>query len=107
MSMRKIKKGDQVVVLTGKDKGKQGAVVNMVGEDRVLVENINMVKRHTKGNPTQGQAGGILDKEMPLHISNVAIFNPATGKGDRVGIKTLEDGKKVRFFKSNGEVVDI
>jgi large subunit ribosomal protein L24 len=107
MAIRKIKKGDQVVVLTGKDKGKQGAVVRVLGEDRVVVENVNMVKRHTKGNPMRGEAGGILDKEMPLHISNVAIFNPATGKGDRVGIKMLEDGKKVRFFKSNGEVVDI
>lgn len=107
MAMRKIKKGDQVVVLAGKDKGKQGAVIRVVDDERVVVENINMVKRHTKGNPMAGQAGGILDKEMPLHISNVAIFNPATGKADRVGIKTLEDGKKVRFFKSNSEVVDI
>ena len=107
MAMRKIKKGDQVVVLAGKDKGKQGTVVRVVSDERVVVENVNMVKRHTKGNPMGGQAGGILDKEMPLHISNVAIFNPASGKGDRVGIKTLEDGKKVRFFKYNGEVVDI
>jgi large subunit ribosomal protein L24 len=107
MAMRKIKTGDQVVVTAGKDKGKQGTVVRVIGDERVVVENINMVKRHTKGNPSRGEAGGILDKEMPLHISNVAIFNPVTGKGDRVGIKTLEDGKKVRFFKSNGEVVDI
>ena len=107
MAMRKIKKGDQVVVLTGKDQGKKGTVVRVVDNDRVVVENINMVKRHTKANPNKGVAGGILDKEMPLHISNVALFNPATEKGDRVGFKVLEDGRKVRFFKSNGEVVDI
>ncbi len=107
MAMRKIKKGDNVVVLTGKDQGKQGTVVRVVDNDRVVVENINMVKRHTKGDPNKGVAGGILDKEMPLHISNVALFNPATEKSDRVGFKVLEDGRKVRFFKSNGEVVDI
>jgi len=107
MAMRKIKKGDQVVVLTGKDQGKTGAVVRVTSNDRVVVENINMVKRHTKANPNKGVAGGILDKEMPLHISNVALFNPTTEKADRVGFKTLEDGRKVRFFKSNGEVVDI
>jgi len=107
MAMRKIKKGDQVVVLTGKDQGKKGTVVRVVDNDRVVVENINMVKRHTKANPNKGVAGGILDKEMPLHISNVALFNPATEKGDRIGFKVLEDGRKVRFFKSNGEVVDI
>jgi len=107
MAMRKIKKGDQVVVLTGKDQGKKGTVARVVNDDRVVVENINMVKRHTKANPNKGVAGGILDKEMPLHISNVALFNPATEKGDRVGFKILEDGRKVRFFKSNGEVVDI
>ena len=107
MAMRKIKKGDQVVVLTGKDQGKKGTVARVVNDDRVVVENINMVKRHTKANPNKGVAGGILDKEMPLHISNVALFNPATEKGDRVGFKILEDGRKVRFFKSNNEVVDI
>lgn len=107
MAMRKIKQGDQVIVLTGKDKGKQGTVLRVIDDDRVIVENINMVKKHTKANPMRGEAGGILDKEMPLDISNVAIFNPITGKGDRVGFKTLEDGRKVRFFKSNGEVVDI
>jgi large subunit ribosomal protein L24 len=106
MAMRKIKKGDQVVVLTGKDKGKQGTVLRVSGE-KVVVENINMVKKHTKANPQKGEPGGILDKEMPLDASNVAIYNPATGKGDRVGIKTLDDGRKVRYFKSNGEVVDI
>ena len=105
--MRKIRKGDQVVVLAGKDKGKQGTVLNVIGDEKVVVENVNMVKKHTKANPMQGQPGGILDKEMPLHISNVAIFNPNTGKADRVGMKILEDGRKVRYFKSNGEVVDI
>jgi large subunit ribosomal protein L24 len=107
MAMRKIKKGDRVIVLSGKDKGKQGTVLRVIDDAKVVVENINMVKKHTKANPAQGQAGGILDKEMPLDISNVAIFNPITGKGDRVGFKTLEDGRKVRIFKSNGEVVDI
>lgn len=107
MAMRKIKKGDQVVVLAGKDKGKQGVVLQVIGDEKVIVENINMVKKHTKANPMKGEAGGILDKEMPLDISNVAVFNPVTGKGDRVGFKTLDDGRKVRVFKSNGEVVDI
>ena len=105
--MRKIKKDDEVIVLTGKDKGKRGAVLKVVDADSVLVENINMVKRHTKANPQRGESGGILDKEMPLNVSNVALFNPQTGKGDRVGFKILEDGRKVRIFKSTGEVVDI
>ncbi len=106
--MRKIKKGDDVIVLTGKDKGKQGTVSRVIPEEaRVIVGGINMVKRHTKGNPNTGVAGGIIDKEMPLHISNIAIFNPITKKADRVGSKILEDGKKVRYFKSNDEVVDI
>ena len=105
--MRKIKKGDEVIVLTGKDKGKRGSVLNVLDADSVLVENINMVKRHTKANPQRGESGGILDKEMPLDVSNVALFNPQTGKGDRVGFKILEDGRKVRIFKSTGEVVDI
>ena len=107
MAMSKIKKGDLVVVMAGKDQGKKGTVVRVLENDRLVVENINMVKRHTKPNPNKGEAGGILDKEMPLHISNVALFNPTTEKGDRVGFKILEDGRKVRFFKSNGEVVDI
>ncbi len=106
MAMRKIRKGDQVVVLAGKDQGKRGTVVRVTNDDRIVVENVNMVKRHTKANPNKGVTGGILDKEMPLHISNVALFNPVTEKGDRVGFKFLEDGRKVRFFKSNGEVVD-
>ncbi|MBL1433922.1 MAG: 50S ribosomal protein L24 [Gammaproteobacteria bacterium] len=106
--MRKIKKGDDVIVLTGKDKGKQGTVNRVIpDEDRVVIGGINMVKRHTKSNPNAGVAGGIIDKEMPMHVSNIAIFNPITKKGDRVGIKTLEDGKKVRYFKSNDEVVDV
>ncbi len=107
MAMSKIKKGDLVVVLAGKDKGKQGTVLSVIGGQKVVVENINMVKKHTKANPNKGEPGGILDKEMPLQISNVALFNPTTGQADRVGVKILEDGKKVRYFKSNGEVVDI
>ena len=108
MAIRKIKKGDRVVSLAGKDKGKQGSVLSVQdGGEKVVVENINIVKKHAKANPMKGEPGGILDKEMPMHISNVAIFNPVTGKADRVGIKTLEDGRKVRYFKSNGEVVDI
>lgn len=104
--MRKIKKGDEVIVITGKDKGKRGSVLS-VAEDRVLVENCNLAKKHVKPNPNVGETGGIVEKEMPLHISNVALFNTATGKGDRVGIKILKDGQKVRYFKSNDEVVDI
>jgi large subunit ribosomal protein L24 len=105
--MSKIKKGDQVVVITGKDKGKRGTVLRVNPEvERVLVEGINRVKKHTKPNPMKGTTGGILEKEMPIHVSNVAIFNPATGKADRVGFKTLDDKRKVRVFRSNGEVVD-
>jgi large subunit ribosomal protein L24 len=106
--MRKLRKGDEVVVLAGKDKGKRGVVLKVIQDlDKVVVENINMVKRHTKGNPAQGTPGGIVEKEMPLHISNVSIWNPVSDKADRVGIKMLEDGQKVRFFKSNDEVVDV
>jgi len=104
--MRKIRKGDDVIVIAGKDKGKRGNVTRVVSSDRILVEGINMVKRHTKGNPNQGVPGGIIDKEAPLQVSNVMIFNPATGKGDRVGFKVLEDGKKTRIFKSSGDSVD-
>ncbi len=103
--MRKLKKGDEVIVITGKDKGRRGTILRVLDE-KVLVEGINMVKKHQKANPNAGVEGGIIDKEMPIHISNVMLFNPATNKGDRVGIKTLEDGRKVRYFKSNGEVVD-
>lgn len=106
--MQKIRKGDEVVVLTGKDKGKTGTVLRVNHpEDRVIVENVNMAKRHTKGNPMQGVAGGIIEKEMPIDISNVAIFNPVTKKADRIGFRTLEDGRKVRYFKSTNEVVDV
>jgi large subunit ribosomal protein L24 len=104
---RKIRKGDDVIVLTGKDKGKRGNVLNVLDDDRVLVENINLAKKHMKPNPNKGEAGGIIEKEMPIQVSNVALFNPATGKADRVGFKTLDDGRKVRVFKSNGEVVDV
>jgi large subunit ribosomal protein L24 len=104
--MNRIRKGDQIIVVNGKDKGRQGTVLN-VGEDRVLVETINMVKKHAKPNPTQGVEGGIVEQEMPLHVSNVMLFNPITKKGDRIGFKVLEDGRKVRYFKSNGEVVDV
>ncbi len=105
--MNKIKKGDEVIVITGKDKGRRGTVVNIQDNGKVLVENINMVKKAQKPNPNLGITGGIIDKEMPIELSNVMLFNPATGKGDKVGIKTLEDSTKVRYFKSNGEVVDI
>lgn len=102
----KIRKGDDVIVLAGKDKGKRGTVLRVL-EDRVVVENINLAKKHVKPNPNAGEQGGIIDKEMPMNVSNVALYNPATDKGDRVGFKTLDDGRKVRVFKSNGEVVDV
>jgi large subunit ribosomal protein L24 len=105
--MRKIRKGDQVIVRAGKEKGKQGTVLRVLPNDRVLVENINIVKRHTRPNPNKGVTGGIVDKEAPIHISNVALYNPGVGKGERVGIKFLEDGRKVRYFKGSGEVADI
>ena len=104
--MNNIRKGDGVIVITGKDKGKRGTVLRRVDDDTLLVEGVNKVKKHTKPNPMKGQAGGILEKEMPIHVSNVALFNPVTQKGDRVGVKKLEDGRKVRVFKSNGEMVD-
>ncbi|ACL73393.1 50S ribosomal protein L24 [Thioalkalivibrio sulfidiphilus] len=104
--MQRIKQGDDVIVTAGKDKGRRGTVVKVLTDDRVVVQNINMVKKHQKPNPTAGQPGGIIDKEMPIHVSNVMLFNPAKGKGDRVGFKTLEDGRKVRYFKSDNEVVD-
>jgi large subunit ribosomal protein L24 len=103
--MNKIRKGDEVIVTTGRDKGKSGTVLRIL-EDAVVVEGVNRVKRAVKPNPMKGTTGGFMDKDMPIDISNIALFNPGTGKGDRVGIKTLEDGRKVRFFKSNGEVVD-
>jgi large subunit ribosomal protein L24 len=104
--MRKIRKGDEVVVITGKDKGKRGTVLRVLSDDYLVVEGANRVKKHQKPNPMKGTTGGIVDKEMPLHVSNVAIFNPGTQKADRVGIKLMDDGRKVRVFKSNGEMLD-
>ncbi|MFT4194168.1 50S ribosomal protein L24 [Ottowia sp.] len=103
--MNKIRKGDEVIVLAGRDKGKRGTVSLRVDEDRVLVEGINLVKKHAKPNPMKGITGGIVEKAMPIHQSNVAIYNKATGKADRVGIKTLQDGSRVRVFKSSGEEI--
>ncbi|MBA3589117.1 50S ribosomal protein L24 [Methylibium sp.] len=103
--MNKIRKGDQVIVLTGRDKGKRGSVASRVDADHLLVDGINMVKKHVKPNPLKGSTGGIVDKTMPIHQSNVAIYNPVSGKADRVGIKLLDDGKKVRVFKSSGEQI--
>lgn len=105
--MRRIKTDDEVIVTCGKDKGRKGRVMGIRGDDRVLVEGINMVKKHQKPNPMRGEQGGIIQKEMPIHVSNVMHWNPETNKGDRVGFKTLEDGRKVRYFKSNGEVLDV
>lgn len=104
--MRKIRKGDDVIVITGKDKGKRGAVLNVGEYDLLLVEGINKVKKHTKPNPMKGTPGGIVEKEMPIHISNIGLYNASTKKADRVGVKTLEDGRKVRVFKSSGEMID-
>jgi large subunit ribosomal protein L24 len=104
--MQRIKKGDEVIVTAGRDKGRRGSVMAILG-DRVMVENVNVVKKHTKPNPMAGVEGGIIEKEMSIHISNIMPFNPATNKGDRVGIKVLEDGKKIRVFKSNNEAVDV
>ena len=105
--MNKIRKGDQVVVLSGRDKGRKGAVLQVLGDGRVLIESINRVKKHQKPNPQANKQGGIIEKEMPLPASKVAIWNPSAKKGDRVGIKVLADGKRVRFFKSNGEMLDV
>lgn len=104
--MARIHKGDQVMVLAGKDKGKRGTVLRVADTGHLVVEGINRVKKHQKPNPYLGQTGGIVEKEMPIHVSNVGLFNPATQKADRVGYKVLEDGRKVRVFKSNGEMVD-
>ena len=105
--MNKIKKGDGVIVTTGKDKGKRGTVLRVLPTSKVVVEGINRVKKHQKPNPMKGQTGGIVEKEMPLQASNLAIFNSASSKADRVGFRVLEDGRKVRFFKSSGEVIDV
>jgi large subunit ribosomal protein L24 len=104
--MQRIKKGDEVVVLAGRDKGKRGTVLRRVDAQYVLVEGVNRVKKHQRPNPMKNVTGGIVDKDMPIHISNVALFNPATKKADRVGVKSLQDGRKVRVFKANGEQVD-
>ena len=104
--MEKIRKGDDVIVITGKDKGKRGTVLRRVDENLVIVEGVNRAKKHVKPNPVKGVAGGIVDKDMPIQVSNVALFNAATKKADRVGFKVLEDGRKVRVFKSNGELVN-
>lgn len=104
--MKRIRKGDMVVVTTGREKGRTGTVIRVLEDDRVIVENVNMVKKHQKPNPNRGVPGGIIQKEAPIHVSNVALWNQATKKADRVGFRRLEDGRKVRFFKSNDEVVD-
>ncbi len=104
--MKKIKQGDEVVIVAGKDKGRRGTVLRVYPDERVIVEGVNIAKKHQRPNPNAGVPGGIIDKEMPIDASNVMIFNPATDRGDRVGIRTLEDGRKVRFFKSNDEVLD-
>jgi large subunit ribosomal protein L24 len=105
--MSKIRKGDDVVVLSGRDKGKRGTVLQIIENSRILVDNVNVIKKHVKPNPNRGETGGIIEKEAPIQISNVALFNPNTNKADRVGYKVLEDGRKVRVFKSDGEVADI
>ncbi|QGU32790.1 50S ribosomal protein L24 [Thermochromatium tepidum] len=105
--MRKIKKGDDVMVIAGKDKGKRGTVLKVLDEHYIVVENINIARKHQKGNPQAGVPGGIIDKAMPIHVSNVGLYNPIKGRADRVGFKILADGRKVRVFKSNGEVVDV
>jgi large subunit ribosomal protein L24 len=102
--MNRIRKGDQVVVIAGKDKGKKGDVIRVAG-DKIVVSNINVIKRHTKPNPQAGQPGGVIEREAPIHISNVMLFNPASGKGERVAFKVLEDGRKLRVFRSSGEAI--
>ena len=104
--MKKIRKGDQVTVLSGRDKGRRGAILQVLADGRVVVEGVNMAKKHTKPNPQAGKPGGIVEKEAPLASSKVAVWNPGAKKGDRIGVKTLTDGKRVRFFKSNGEMLD-
>ena len=104
--MKRIRKGDDVIVRAGKDRGSRGTVLRVLANDRVVVEGVNVAKRHTKGNPHKGTAGGIIQKEMPIHLSNVAVYDAATGKGDRVGFRYLEDGRKVRYFKASQEVID-
>ncbi len=105
--MNKIRKGDEVVVLAGRDKGKRGTVLSIIPDGRALVNDINVVKKHVKPNPNKGETGGIIEKEAPIQLSNLGVFNPSTKKADRIGVRTLEDGVKVRYFKSDGEVVDV
>ena len=105
--MKRIRKGDEVIVTAGRSKGQRGHVLRVLENDRLLVENVNMVKKHQKPNPSLQQAGGIVDKEGPIHVSNVRLYNPATGQADSVSFKTLDDGRKVRIYKSNGENVDV
>ena len=105
--MQRIKKGDEVTVVTGRDKGKRGTVLRRVDAEHVVVEGVNRVKKHQRPNPMKGLAGGIVDKDLPIHVSNIALYNPATQKADRAGVKTLENGRKVRVFKGNGEQVDV
>lgn len=105
--MSKLRKGDDVLVLSGRDKGKRGTVLQIIENSRILVDNVNVIKKHVKPNPNRGETGGIIEREAPIQISNVALFNPNTNKADRVGYKVLEDGRKVRVFKSDGEVADI
>ena len=105
--MSKLRKGDDVVVLAGRDKGKRGTVLQIIENNRILVDNVNVIKKHVKPNPNRGETGGIIEKDAPIQISNVALFNPNTNKADRVGYKVLEDGRKVRVFKSDGEVADL
>ncbi len=104
--MKKIRQGDDVIVIAGKDKGRRGTVLRVYPNERLVVENVNVAKKHQRPNPNAGVPGGIVEKEMPIDASNVMVYNPATKRGDRVGIRRLEDGRKVRFFKSNGEVLD-
>ena len=105
--MNKLKKGDTVIIKAGKDKGKKGEIMKVIDEENLVVSNINLAKKHIKGNPNKGVDGGIIEREMPIHISNIMIFNPLTKKGDRVGFKKLHTGKRVRVFRSNNEVIDI
>jgi large subunit ribosomal protein L24 len=104
--MKRIKKGDEIIVISGRDKGKRGTVLRRIDAQHVVVEGVNRVKKHQRPNPMKGEQGGIVDKDLPIHVSNIALFNPGTQKGDRAGVKTLEDGRKVRVFKGNGEQVE-
>jgi large subunit ribosomal protein L24 len=104
--MKRVKKGDEIIVIAGRDKGKRGTVLRRVDAEHVVVEGVNRVKKHQRPNPMKGETGGIVEKDLPIHVSNIALYNPATQKGDRAGVKTLEDGRKVRVFKGNGEQVE-